>query len=804
MDSTTQAVRNASRLTRSHPGFVALLVLTLSVGIGSTTAALNVAASVLLTPLPVADDSRLLLITKRLAGGPTVVPFSFAEVTAWGEASRTLEAVGGVQYDGAWPWPAQFRDRVLPVTGAAVSGNFFSVLGAQPIYGRLLAAEDARAGAEEVAVLGYGLWRRQFGGDPGIVGQTIRLNGSPRGSSDLSGGIRLPKGADVWQPLVNTPDVVNEGWFNLVARLQPGATSWQALEESGVLMDRLRSNSPALPPQALRTAVVSLKEAIVGDVRPVMSLFVTAALLVFLVACLNVMNLLLVRGAAREAEMSLCAALGATRWRLLKQLMTETMILAAAGGVLGALIAFWLQRALLAAAPAGLPRQDQIVFDGRALALVIVASLTGALLAGIGPALWTARRSLFSRLLDPSRSGSAGPRGQLGRQVLIASQLAFALLVTVAAALLVRNLQQLQAADLGFSVEGLNVVQVPLVGPQYADPARRQRLFDQLVSRMEASPGIAAATPVLLRPFTGPDGWDATFTVEGQRREEASANPGLHLEAVLPNYFSTMGSPIVRGRGFVDGDRQGSTPVVIVGDSLARRAWPGSTALGKRLKFGGPESPAPWMTVIGIVGDLRYRDLKAPPPAVYLPVRQTSFPARFLIVRASVRDTPVLTMTQRAVNEIDAAEPVTEAASVADLLASELAGPRFQMSALLLFAAVAMLLAGVGVFGVLAAFVAQRSREVGLRIALGASLSRIRWLVLSRVGWPAAFGLSAGTIAAFGAAPLLRPLLFQVNVLDGRAFAAGCVVLALVTLLSALVPVRRAGRLDPATLLRSQ
>jgi putative ABC transport system permease protein len=523
----------------------------------------------------------------------------------------------------------------------------------------------------------------------------------------------------------------------------------------------------------------------------------------FLVGCLNVMNLLLIRGTTREREMSVCAALGATRGRLLRQLMAEAAVFAIASGVLGAFVAFCLQRALIAAAPAGLPRLDQISFGAGTLGLAAAASLAGALIAGVTPALWMARRSLFGRLHEPLRGGSIGPGGQIGRQLLVASQLALALIVTVAAALLVRSIQQLQTADLGFSPDRLSVVQVPLVGPQYADPQRRQQLFELLVSRMKASPGIVAATPVLLRPFTGTEGWDATFTGEGQRSEESEGNPSLHLEAVLPEYFSTVGTPIIRGRTFADADRKGSLPVVIVSESLARHAWPGSNAIGRRLKFGPPASPAPWMTVIGIVGDVRYRDLKAPPPAIYVPMGQGSFPARFLVVRAAVHDTPVLAMTQQALKSIDSAEPVTEAAPVTDLLAGELAGPRFHMSALIVFAAIAVLLAGVGVFGVLSAFVAQRSREVGLRIALGADLTRIRWLVLSKVGWPAALGLAAGTCAALATMPLLQPLLFQVSVLDPRAFAAGCVVLALLTTVAAIVPLRRAGAVDPASLLRS-
>jgi putative ABC transport system permease protein len=804
MHSATQALRHAIRVIRRDPGFVALVVITLAVGIGGTTAAINVAASVLLTRLPVQDDARLVLISKTLPAGSTSVPFSYAELSAWAQASRTAESVAGVQYDGAWPWHATFGERSMTVTGTAVSGNFFSVLGATPVVGRLLMADDALAGSEEVVVIGDGLWRRQFGAQPGVVGQRILLGGRPATIVGVAPrGFAFPKSADVWRPLPATPEVANEGWFTLTARLKPHVTLAQAAEESAVLVDRLRSIGAAGLPHDVRTSVTPLKEAIVGDVRPVLRLFVAAAILLFLVGCINVLVLVLIRSTARGREIALCAALGATRWRLIRQSIAEITICAAAGGGLGALVAFWLQRALIASAPAGLPRLEQVGFDGRALGLAAVGSIVATLLAGLVPAVWIVRRSQFIGPRGHSAYGSAAKRGQIARQALLGAQLAFALLVTVAAALLVRSLQQLQSADLGFSPARLSVVQVPLLAPAYDDSRRRQQFFDELVSRMEALPGIAAATPVLLRPFTGTDGWDATFTREGQSNQEASGNPGLHLEAILPNYFSTMGIPIVRGRAFLDSDRDGSQPVAIVSETLARHAWPGSTPLERQLKFGAPDSPTPWMTVIGTVSDVRYRDLDAPPPAIYVPLRQAAFPARFLIVRAAADGTPILAMTQRIAKSIDPAEPIAEAASMPELLAFELAAPRFNMSALGLFAALSVLLVAVGVFGILGAYVAERSQELGLRVALGASPADLRVLVLSRVAWPALLGLIGGTGAAVAIMPLLRSLLFQVRALDARSFAAGWIVLALASLAASLVPLRRAAHSDPVILLRS-
>jgi putative ABC transport system permease protein len=792
-------------MTRRDPGFVTLVILTLAVGIGAATAAVNVATSVLWTPLPVLEDGRVLLITKTLRAGSVLVPFSLDEMENWSAATQTMAGVAGVQYDGAWPWPAQFGDATMSVTGTTVSGNFFTVLGVQPFSGRLLAAEDARPGSEDVVVIGYRVWRQQFGGDLGVVGQKIRLNGR---SATIVGvappGFEFPTAADAWQPLVITPAAGTEGWFSLVTRLRADATAAQASQESAELLRRFPAKSAASLPQGLRTAVIPLREALVGNARPVLRLFVAAALLLLVVAAINVMNLLLVRGNVRRRELATCAALGATSRRLIGQLLGENAAFAVAAGVLGACIAFWLQRLLVVTAPPGLPRLDQIAFDGRTIVVGLTATLLGGAIAGLTPALWTVNRALFTGSNAECPRGSRETGRQNGSRMLVASQLAFALLVMIGAALLLKSLQRLQAADLGFSVERLHVVEVPLVAPIYGDPERRLRFFAELVTRLEGLPGIAAATPVLLRPFTGSAGWDATFTREGQGPTDASANPGLHLEAVLPNYFSTMGMPIVAGRAFAASDRAGAPPVVIVSQSLARHAWPGSTPIGKRLKFGGFDSPAPWMTVVATVPDARYRDLDAPPPAIYVPLAQSSFPARFVLVRTEALDTPVRSMAQRAVKEIDRAEPVPAAASVAALLGGELAGPTFNMIALGVFALVTLLLASVGVFSVLNAYVAQRSRELGLRIALGANLTDLRRLVLSRLGWPVALGLGGGSCAALIAATWIRPLLFNVSAWDVGAFSASCIGLGIAIALAALIPLRRAGRIDPVRLLRSE
>lgn len=382
--------------------------------------------------------------------------------------------------------------------------------------------------------------------------------------------------------------MLQEGWFTLLGRLKPTATLAQASDEASALLTQLRWAAAPHSPQNARTRVVALKDAVIGDVRPVMALFVAAAVLLFLVGCINVVILLLVRGTERAREISVRAALGATPSALIGELVAQTSLWAAVGGGLGTFAAYWLQRSLVSTAPAPVPRLDTIHFSVRTLMWVAGAGLLSILIAGIAPAVWTVRSALYRRLRRTGADSSSSSRAQFGRQMLVAAQLAFALMVTVAGALLVHTLQQLQTADLGFSPAKLSVAQVPLVGAAYDDPERRLQLFDELVARVQAAPGIAAVTPVLLRPFTGSEGWDATFAAEDQRADDAAANPGLHLEAVAPNYFSTLGVSLIRGRAFTESDRKGALPVAILGESLARHAWPDASPWGSDSSWEAP------------------------------------------------------------------------------------------------------------------------------------------------------------------------------------------------------------------------
>jgi putative ABC transport system permease protein len=780
-----------------------LAIVILGVGIGSTAAALNVALGVLATPLPVRDDSRLLILSKHLPGSTTKVPYSTAEIAAWRQATQTLQNAAGFQYDGAWPYPAQIDGRDSVVAGALISGEFFDVLGVMPAMGRLVRPDDARAGSEPVCVIGHGLWQREFGGDRAAVGRRLRLYGQPVTIIGVAPpGFAFPQGVDVWRPLRITPTLLNAGAFGLVGRLKPDASVAQVSREAEVLLQRLRDVMPPGVQRDVQVSAVPLRDAVVAQARPVLLLFVAAAILVFVVGCINVTMLLMARGSARGHEMAVRSALGATQWLLVRQLAVEGACLAAAAGVVGTVVAFWLQRTLVLLAPDTLPRLEQVGFDARAVSLIGLVSLISIFPAGVAPSLFPAYGGVALRL-----RGAATERGQARpviSQLLVGTQLAFALLVTMSAGLLVESLAQLQAVKLGFSADGLTGVSVPLVGAQYGDIEHRRRFFDELVTRVEALPNIVAATPVLLEPFTGVNGWDSSITAEGQNTEEAAANPGLHMETAFPNYFTTMKIPLRQGRPFTDADREGALPVVIVSDSLAHRLWPGEMVIGKRIKRGPPTGPEPWLTIVGLVGDLHYRDLMAPPPAIYLPLRQTWFPPRVLMVRTTDPNVPVLELVSRIVKSIDADEPIPKAFPLSSLLAHELSGPRFFMLGLALFAAVVLVMAGVGVFGVLATFVGQQSRELGIRAALGATKHDLRRIVLFTLSWPALVGLVLGSVLAPVAGRLVGPLLFNVSTAAPSALVAGWIVLGLTTLLAALVPLRRAVRVDPVTLLRSE
>jgi predicted permease len=799
-------LRYAGRSLRANPVFTAVVVLTLALGLGAATAMFSVADAVLLRDLPVREQDRVVMMHSELREDASVVAIPFADVEAFREGARTLQAVAGVQYDGAWPAPVLDGDEAFPVTTGAVTAGYFEVLGARAAVGRLLRDADGEPGADPVAVISHGLWRSRYGSDPGIVGRTLRFaaSGSPLTVVGVAPeGFEFPAGTELWIPLPRDAALLDSRFapFSMVGRLRPGATPGQARAElQAFFRERQATVYGPSEPRDQRAVVRPFRDAVLGGVRqPVVMLAAAVGLLLVLV-CMNVATLLLIRGTRRRGEFAVRAALGAERAVLARLVLAEGGFLAVLGGVLGVVLALAMTRGLVALAPPEIPRLDAVRLDGRAVLFAVLAAGATTLLASLVPAWWVVRAELGRSLRGGGRGGAEGRGVALGKQALVVAQVALAVVILAGAGLLVRSLRHLQTVDMGIASEELAVAGVSLPRSRYASPADQLAFHERLAERLQALPGIVQATPVMTGPFDGDRGWNTVFAVEGQGEREAGANPALAVEAAEPDYFATLGIRMLRGRGFAPGDGPDGVPVVVVSRSMAARAWPGQDPLGKRIRLGGAGSQTPWRVVVGVAEDVRYRSLEDPPPGVYVPFRQSDYTPEAIALRFT-RALPSAEIRAAARNlERDAR--VLEIAAVSDLMAGPLARPRLNAWLLTFFAAISLVLSALGLYGVMSTWVAQRTRELGVRMALGAQAATVRRMILGQGAVLAAVGIVLGLAASLLLSELLASMLFGVRPTDPATFAAAAAVLLATTLLACLVPARRATRIDPMEVLR--
>lgn len=810
-------LRQAFRQLAKHPGFTIVAVLTLALGIGATTAVFTVVDAVLLRPLPVRDQDRLLVawqVDRARGDAQFLFPFYYQDYEAARVRTRTLTDVAALPRHGPSQWVAQDGERDLVIGGVPVTGEFFRVLSAQAAAGRLLEPRDDVRGAGMAVVLSYGAWQREFGGTPDLVGQTIEVVGrnatvvgvAPR-------GFDYPRGTDLWVPALAwwNPDVA--GGLDprsrfvelvLVARLAPGAAPEQARAELEVIAAGVRLERPA--PIAGQMAVVTapLQDVLVGEVRPVLLLLAAAAGLLLLIAGGNVAGLLLVRGLDRRRELAVRTALGAGRGRITRQLLTETLLLGIAGGVLGVLLAGWGVGALLALAPPELPRIGEISVDGRALGFATLVSLLSAMAFGLLPALGVSALSPAASLSGGDRAVGAGGSARRTRHALVIGQIALTLVVLSGAGLLLKSLARLNALEPGFRAERLVLLEMAAAGGWTYETNEHRQLFWRLLDRVRALPGVVAATAVTTRPFSGSGGIDIVFTAEGQDAVAADANPWLNYEGAEPDYFRTLGLTLLGGRTFTAADRGDSPPVVIVNETMARQTWPNADAVGKRIRWGRPDSDQPWITVVGVVGDTRYRTFQEVRPTVYVPWEQGIPVNPYHLLVRSRTTAPVVPAVRRVLKEIDPSLVLQAATPMEEVLAQPLARPRFQTLLLGLLAGMGLLLSAVGLYGVVSYAVSARTRELGLRVALGAKHGDVVGLMLRGAAALAGGGIAFGLAGAAVGTRLLRRLLFQVEPLDPATFAGVTIVLVVVALLAAFVPARRAARVDPLEALRHE
>ncbi|MGH7554560.1 MAG: ABC transporter permease, partial [Longimicrobiales bacterium] len=766
-----QDLRYAARSLRRTPAFTLTVMLTLAVGIAGTTMMFALVGGVLLRPLPVYEQDDVIVAWKEVRStGFGHVPFDEDELRAVREESEIIESAGGVDFRGAWRWVALENGTASFLMGAPVTGDFFDVLGVEPQYGRTLHAGDDVAGAEPVLVISHGLWQRRYGGSRTVLGRTLALRERTYTIVGvLPPGFEYPRGADAWMTVGAVNVAVEDRRFrpllDLVGRVRSGATAELAMAELDGIVRRSEAQQPSGLARGQTPVIRSFEDVVVGDVRtPILVLFAAVAL-VLLIASANVANLLLIRGAARRPELAVRAALGAGRSRLARQVLAEGFVLAFGAAAIGLAATWFALQSLLALVPDGLPRIESVRIDPVVIAFTAAIAFVSAATAAVLPALATGRADLSTHL----RRGGRGTIGSLrhGRRVLVVAQVALAVTVIAAAGLLTRSMLRLQTVDMGLARDRLVFVQLSVPQAVADEVPRHFQFLDNLVSHLENAPGIAAVTPVQVMPFSGTGGWDAPqFTAEGQSSERAAQNPALNLEGIDANYFRTFDIALLRGRAFTREDREGSVPVAIVSEDVANETWPGDDPIGKRVKLGSPDSQSEWRTVVGVAAPVRYRELAGQRATLYVPARQFGIAAHMVVVRTDADPSVVAGAARERIRSIEPDAQVMRVAPFSELLAAPLARPRFSAILISVFAIAALLLAAVGLYGVMSAHVRQRTTEIGIRVALGASARDVRRLVLGEGIRLALVGTGIGIVGAVASARFLRGLLFEVHPLD--------------------------------------
>lgn len=809
LETLVQDVRYGARSLAARPGFTAAAAIALALGLGANTALFSVANAVLLRPLAYASPERLTVILHQ--GRNPVAPANFLD---WQRDARSFAGMGAAEY---WEPNVGAGDAPERAVALRVTSDIIPLLGVSPRLGRAFVAEEDTPGRDHVAVLSHALWQRRFGGDPGIVGRSITLDGEAYtviGVMPPSFGFApfWATRAQLWVPLALGSRAASRvgNSLRVFARLAPGTTLEQARAEMSTITARLEREYPGTNREVV---VMPLRERVVGDVRPAVVVLLGAVTLVLLIACANVAHMLLARAAGRQREMAVRTALGATRRRLVRQLLVESGMLALLGGALGLLLAIGAIRAVVAFGPADVPRLGTVAIDMRALGFLCVVSLVTGIGFGLVPALRAAGTG--DALRDAARGSTEGRAHGRVRGALVASELAVAVIVLVAAGLMIRSMVALQAIDPGFDPRNVLSVVVSVAGAREEAPALRAPFYQQLVERVRATPGVIDASAINHLPLGG-DLWGRSFFVEGRPLPPAGDEPGATYRVVLPGYFGTMRIPLLEGRDLTASDRRGADQVVVINEFMARRYWPGQSAIGKRLTIDDPranDQPA-WLTVVGVVkNDVRGEWIDGPAEEMFLPYLQrpdtyegVSPPRTYLtlVVRTTGDPVALAGPLRAAVSSLDPAVTVADVRSMEQVVAEATARPRFYVLLLGAFAAVALALSAVGIYGVMSHVVSRRTHEIGIRMALGARPTDALALVIGQSMGVAVLGVVVGMVGALALTRLMATLLYGVRPTDPVTFAAAPLVLLMAALAASWLPARRATRIDPLEALRAE
>ncbi|MGH7528089.1 MAG: ABC transporter permease [Gemmatimonadales bacterium] len=817
MSSLTQDLRYAGRALRRTPGFTVVAIVTLALGIGATTTIFTVVNGVLLRPLPYAAADRLANIWNDLGEGaqslPAVSALDFRDYQARSRAFEEFAAASGSE-------AVNLRGNLTGdgdperVDLSTVTANFFPLLGVTPALGRNFTPDEELANGPKVVLVGHDLWQRRYGGDSSLVGRTILVDGIshvvvgilPAGFSLLlPAEAFLVTDAEVWAPLQydygNAPPRNFTG-FTVFGRLRSGLTWDQAQAEMDLIAGQLRSEHPVHAASNLRIRVVPLHRDVVKHARPALVVLMGAVGLVLLIACANVANLLLARATAREGEFALRAALGASRWAMVRQLLAESGLLAVAGAALGLGVTFWAMALLRALQPANLPRLGEIQVDFAVLAFALLVCLTTVVFFGLVPALRAAAADPQASLQSGTRA-SASPERQRMRNALIVAEVALSVVLLVGAGLLMRSFLALQQVRPGYDATDVLTFQLSMPASRYSDGEKRMEFFRRLEERLSALPGVRKVGQVSKLPLTG----SGPLQPFAFNEETASKWESVTADerSISPGYFEAVNTRLLAGRAFTDRDVAGTPPLAIVDESLARLAWPGEEAVGKRLQVQPTGTPDAYVEVVGVVEHMRINSLsRATLPQIYWPMAQSPAVSISFVVETSVDPAGLAPSVRRVVSELDKDLPVTRLLPMSGYVSEGLAQARFNLILMAALGGIALALAAVGIFGVISYAVSQRTREFGIRMALGESPRHTRLSVVLRGMRLVALSLGLGLLASYGLSRLLGGLLYGVSPGDPLTLAAISVVLGVVALLACYLPARRATRVDPAIALRSE
>ena len=821
METVLQDLRHALRYWRTRPGSAAAVAVTVALGIGAATATFGLVNAVLLRPLPVREQDRLVVLRaeNRAQRNPHV---ALSNGIVWDLAAHAhaLGDVAGVQITSPLPFVARDRDRPFSVGLTLVTGRFFRVLGVTPALGRVWQDDAELLNAAPAAVISYSAWRREFGGDSSVIGR--QLEALPGGPHTIMGvtppGFDYPRGTELWLDdaqldrhfaAARTPE---GGWWDVVGRLREGVTLEQAHAELDAYFRH--SSFPRLGAPATRAAVVeSFNDSVVGSLKPALYIVCAAVALVLLIACSNAGGLLLTRGLSRVAELGIRSALGASRERIVGQLLLEHAVLGCSGGLLGLALGAAALKVVLSLAPAELPRIHEAHLDAATLVFVAAVSLGSVLLFGVAPALVATRGDLTQALHGTSRT-TGGPRAGLARRLIVSGQVALALVVLAGGGLLARSLARIEHLDLGFEPDRLLFVGLELLEPPPApaDTAARARLaarywadVDALASQLPHQPGIAAVTTTIVLPFSGTT-LDLPYALDGPAGSDTARPARAAVDEALDDYFGTLGTPVVRGRGITAADRAGGPLVVVVNQTFAQQAWPGQDPIGRRIRLIPADSTQPWRTVVGVAADGRYWDVTSVRPTIYVPLRQFTQGGgvAFWAIRAARDPEAALPAVKRVLREVDPSLSVRKVVTGRELAAGPRARPRFLAATVGTLSLIAVALAAVGLFAVLAVYVRQHGHELAIRTALGAAPWDVRALVLRHATRMVAGGIVVGLVLVLGTSRVLRAVLFEVSPTDAATLAFVTVLLLVVALIASYVPARRAMRVDPMVVLRAE